>query len=74
MLSGMSSSTPKEVIEGEGLQYLGEQQRPGGKPPYHCFNYVQDSIEYTLYLEAPITPETVAAKVAEIRSKIVPKK
>jgi hypothetical protein len=64
------AKTPKEVIEAAGYVYKGEQQRPKGKPSVQLFDAPDGS---TLAIEGDVTPETVAAKIAEHQAKPKPK-
>lgn len=60
--------TAREIIEAEGLVYLGEQQMPNGMPAAHVFNVhgEKDDLPFTLMITGEVTRETVAAKVAEL--------
>lgn len=61
-----SASSPKQVIEDAGYKYLGEQQRPRGKPALQQFN----DGKHTLSLEPDeVTPEGIQAKVEASRAK-----
>lgn len=63
------SVEPKAVIEAAGMQYLGEQQMPKGKPSQHVFNDPQTGS--TLMMPAgEVTPEGVKAKVEASRAKL----
>lgn len=59
--------TAKQIIEALGLVYIGEQAMPRGKPPGHMFN----AGDYTLMVEGQVTPEKVAAKLAELEQRLV---
>lgn len=60
-------ATAKEVIEGAGYQYVGEQQRPKGQPAYQLFN---DETGSTLTLDGDnVTPESIRAKVEASRKQ-----
>ncbi len=61
-------STPKEVIEAAGLKYKGPQRMPKGRPDAHMLDAPDGS---TLMIVGDVTPETVAAKIAEHSAKPV---
>lgn len=62
----IAAKSPKEVIEATGLQYVGEQEMPKGKPPGQMFNAPDGS---TLMILGEVTPEAIAAKLAAHQAK-----
>lgn len=54
--------SPRLVFARAGMRYLGEQEMARGRASEHVFDAPDGS---TLMMPAPVTPETVAAKLAE---------
>lgn len=63
-----AAKSPKDVIEAAGYVYKGQQERPKGKTPLQLFDTSDGS---TLAIEGEVTPETIAAKIAEYEAKKV---